>query len=65
MRKPNYRFERTERDRAKQVKKEEKAKRRQERKSDPNESTSANIDDAPPTPSEDDQSGVLRTVARR
>jgi hypothetical protein len=31
MRKPNYRFERAERDRAKQAKKEEKAKRQQER----------------------------------
>lgn len=31
MRKPNYRFERAERDRAKQAKKEEKAKRHQER----------------------------------
>lgn len=30
MRKPNYRFERAERDRLKQAKKEEKAKRRQE-----------------------------------
>ena len=31
MRKPNYRFERAERDRIKQAKKEEKAKRQQER----------------------------------
>jgi hypothetical protein len=31
MRKPNYRFERAERDRLKQAKKEEKAKRQQER----------------------------------
>ena len=31
MRKPNYRFERAERDRAKQAKKEEKLKRQQER----------------------------------
>lgn len=31
MRKPNYRFERAERDRAKQAKKEEKLKRHQER----------------------------------
>jgi hypothetical protein len=35
MRKPNYRFERAERDRLKQAKKEEKAKRQQqERASD-------------------------------
>lgn len=31
MRKPNYRFERAERDRVKQAKKEEKLKRHQER----------------------------------
>jgi hypothetical protein len=31
MRKPNYRFERAERDRIKRAKKEEKAKRQQER----------------------------------
>ena len=31
MRKPNYRFERAERDRTKQAKKEEKLKRQQER----------------------------------
>ena len=34
MRKPNYRFERAERNRLKQAKKEEKAKRQQERASD-------------------------------
>ena len=34
--KPNYRFERNERDRAKQAKKEEKLRRRQERKSQGN-----------------------------
>ena len=33
MRKPNYRFERAERDRTKHVKKEEKARRQQERAS--------------------------------
>ena len=33
MRKPNYRFERAERDRMKQAKKEEKARRQQERAS--------------------------------
>ena len=33
MRKPNYRFERAERDRVKQAKKEEKARRQQERAS--------------------------------
>jgi hypothetical protein len=31
MRKPNYRFERSERDRTKQAKKEEKVRRQQER----------------------------------
>jgi hypothetical protein len=35
MRKPNYRFERAERDRMKQAKKEEKARRHQERASKP------------------------------
>jgi hypothetical protein len=35
MRKPNYRFERAERDRAKQARKEEKAKRHQEREAQP------------------------------
>jgi hypothetical protein len=34
MRKPNYRFERAERDRLKRAKKEEKARRQQERPSD-------------------------------
>jgi len=34
MRKPNYRFERAERDRLKQAKKEERAKLQQERASD-------------------------------
>jgi hypothetical protein len=34
MRKPNYRFERAERDRLKQAKKEERAKRQQEQGSD-------------------------------
>ena len=33
MRKPNYRFERAERDRLKQAKKEEKGRRQQERAS--------------------------------
>jgi hypothetical protein len=33
MRKPNYRFERSERDRTKQARKEEKARRQQERTS--------------------------------
>lgn len=35
MRKPNYRFERSERDRAKQAKKENKLRRQQERASEP------------------------------
>jgi hypothetical protein len=51
MRKPNYRFERAERDRVKQAKKDEKAKRRQERPAH------EDIDEpdqlAPPTPSND------------
>jgi hypothetical protein len=34
MRKPNYRFERAERDRLKQAKKEEKAKRQQQERAD-------------------------------
>ena len=34
MRKPNYRFERAERDRLRQAKKEEKARRQQDRASD-------------------------------
>ena len=35
MRKPNYRFERAERNRTKQAKKDEKARRQQERASQP------------------------------
>jgi hypothetical protein len=46
MRKPNYRFERAERDRMKQAKKEEKARRQQERAS---HQTSEEVDQ--PTPS--------------
>ena len=38
MRKTNYRFERSERDRTKQAKKEEKARRQQERASPPRSS---------------------------
>ena len=37
MRKPNYRFERAERDRMKQAKKEEKATRQKERASQQNQ----------------------------
>lgn len=37
MRKPNYRFERAERDRVKQAKKEEKARRQQDRASQKSE----------------------------
>jgi hypothetical protein len=50
MRKPNYRFERAERDRLKQAKKEEKLKRRQQ------ERLAAESGDSPdtgPTPEEE------------
>ena len=43
MRRPNYRFERAERDRSKQAKKEEKLKRQQER-------LTAQSDDSAATP---------------
>jgi hypothetical protein len=48
-RKPNYRFERSERDRAKDSKKEEKLKRRRERLSErQDEKTSGpNVEDGP------------------
>jgi hypothetical protein len=46
MRKPNYRFERAERDRLKRAKKEEKAKRQQER-AVPEQSAEADQPDAP------------------
>jgi hypothetical protein len=39
MRKPNYRFERAERNRLKQAKKEEKLRRHQERVAEPNGET--------------------------
>ncbi|HEX3952304.1 MAG TPA: hypothetical protein VHW90_01945 [Stellaceae bacterium] len=39
MRKPNYRFERVERDRSKKAKKEEKLRRQQERLTSPAEET--------------------------
>ena len=39
MRKPNYRFERAERDRLKQAKKEEKAKRQQQERASDQKST--------------------------
>jgi hypothetical protein len=48
MRRPNYRFERAERDRMKQAKKEEKARRHQERAAKP---TSEETDQAPPSAS--------------
>ena len=46
MRKPNYRFERAERDRTKRAKKEEKARRHQERTS---QQTSEQADSVRPT----------------
>jgi hypothetical protein len=48
MRKPNYRFERAERDRLKQAKKEEKLRRHQERAAQP-KSGETNGDAAAPT----------------
>jgi hypothetical protein len=48
MRKPNYRFERAERDRAKQAKKQEKAKRREqdrEAQQNPSEAAAPEADD--------------------
>jgi len=50
MRKPNYRFERAERNRVKQAKKDEKAKRRQER---PAHEHIDEPDQLPPSPSSD------------
>ena len=52
MRRPNYRFERAERDRVKQAKKEEKARRHQERsvKQEPEET------DQPAPPNAGDRS---------
>ena len=47
MRKPNYRFDRAERDRAKKAKKDEKLKVRQER-------AAMRQPDAPPTEGEDE-----------
>jgi hypothetical protein len=47
-RRPNYRFERAERNRAKEAKKEEKLKRQQER-------VSARADDDAPRPAADPQ----------
>ena len=47
MRKPNYRFERAERDRSKQAKKEEKLKRQQER-------LAGRSDDSAAAPAEDE-----------
>jgi hypothetical protein len=48
-RKPNYRFERSERDRAKDAKKEEKLKRRRERLSERQDEETAgpNVEDGP------------------
>jgi hypothetical protein len=47
MRKPNYRFERAERNRSKQAKKEEKLKRQQER-------LASRSDDSATAPAEDE-----------
>ena len=47
MRKPNYRFERAERDRSKQAKKEDKLKRQQERLANRSDDSAA-----PPTEDE-------------
>jgi hypothetical protein len=52
MRKPNYRFERAERDRIKRAKKEEKARRQQARAS---EQASEQVEPAPPTVSDTGQ----------
>jgi hypothetical protein len=48
MRRPNYRFERAERDRSKQAKKEEKLKRQQER-------LAGQSDDGAPTPAAENE----------
>jgi hypothetical protein len=50
--KPNYRFERNERNRQKQAKKEEKSRRQQERKSQPDETgpAAAQADENAPAP---------------
>ena len=45
MRKPNYRFERAERNRVKQAKKEEKARRRDERKAETDQPVSGKAQD--------------------
>jgi len=47
MRRPNYRFERAERDRTKQAKKEEKLKRQQERLAAPSDENAAKPENAP------------------
>lgn len=50
--KPNYRFERTERERRKQAKKEEKLKRRQEKSGADDPATRSEIgDETPPSES--------------
>jgi hypothetical protein len=49
MRKPNYRFERAERDRAKKARKDEKLQRQQER-------VSSRADDDTPQPAAEDES---------
>ena len=48
MRKPNYRFERAERDRAKKAKNEEKLQRRQER-------AATRVDDTAPEPTPENE----------
>lgn len=45
---PNYRFERNERNRLKEAKKEDKLRRQQERKAQRDESDAAQPDDKPP-----------------
>ena len=55
MRKPNYRFERTERDRLKRAKKEEKAKRQQQERASDQKSEEA----GQPAPSALSDNGVI------
>jgi hypothetical protein len=52
MRKPNYRFERAERDRTKQAKKEEKLKRRQQERASQPDDDQATVPMAAPVPIE-------------
>jgi hypothetical protein len=50
MRKPNYRFERVDRERAKKAKKEEKLKRQQERAAQRDDGSSEPTANDPPKP---------------